>query len=57
MRYYKREDNNYILSIGIGEGGTEITETEYNEIMSVIQNKQREEQEQLNTNNGTRVIT
>ena len=39
MRYYKQIDNNYILAIGTGCGGTEITESEYNEIMTVIQNK------------------
>ena len=39
MRYYKHIENGYILAIGTGGNGTEITETEYNEIMSVIQNK------------------
>ena len=39
MRYYKYIENGYILAIGIGGGGTEITATEYNEIMSIIQNK------------------
>lgn len=39
MRYYKLIDNGYILGIGTGGGGTEITEAEYNEIMEVIQNK------------------
>ena len=38
MRYYKRISNNYILAIGTGYGGTEITEAEYNEIMAIIQN-------------------
>lgn len=37
MRYYKRISDNYILSIGTGNGNGEITEQEYNEIMSVIQ--------------------
>ena len=37
MRYYKNVDNGYILAIGTGNGGTEITEAEYNKIMSVIQ--------------------
>ena len=32
-------DGNYILAIGTGAGGTEITESEYNEIMTAIQNK------------------
>lgn len=39
MRFYKIIDNGYILRIGTGLDGTEITETEYNEIMSAIQNR------------------
>ena len=39
MRYYKIVENGYIMSIGTGGGGTEITETEYNTILSVIQQK------------------
>ena len=39
MRYYKDINNGYILAIGIGGGGTEITETEYNTIMAVIRQK------------------
>lgn len=39
MRFYKSLNNGYILAIGTGGGGTEITETEYNEIKTVIQNK------------------
>ena len=39
MRYYKIVENGYISSIGTGGGGTEITETEYNEILSAIRNK------------------
>lgn len=42
MRYYKTIDSGYILAIGTGSGGTEITESEYNEIMSVIQNRPQE---------------
>ena len=38
MRYNKQTSNNYILAIGTGYGGTEITEAEYNEIMTIIQN-------------------
>ena len=38
MRYNKQTFNNYILAIGTGYGGTEITEAEYNEIMAIIQN-------------------
>ena len=39
MRYNKQISNNYILAIGTGYGGTEITEAEYNEIMAIIQNR------------------
>ena len=39
MRYYKQTVNGYIIAIGTGGGGEEITEQEYNEIMTVIQNK------------------
>ena len=39
MRFYKQIDSSYILAIGTGNGGTEITESEYNEILTVIRNK------------------
>ena len=39
MKYYKIVDDNYILAIGTGNGGTEITEAEYNKILSVIQTR------------------
>ena len=39
MRYYKQIENGYILAIGTGGGGVTITEAEYNQIMSVIQQK------------------
>ena len=39
MRYYKQISNGYIIAIGTGGGGEEITEQEYNEIMTVIQSK------------------
>lgn len=39
MRYYKHTSNGYIVSIGTGNGGAEITESEYNTILSVIANK------------------
>lgn len=39
MRFYKIIDANCIITIGTGSGGTEITESEYNEILSVIRNK------------------
>lgn len=41
MRYYKQFSDNYILAIGTGPGNTEITESEYNEIMTLIQNRPR----------------
>ena len=37
MRYNKQTSNNYIIAIGTGYVGTEITETEYNDIMAIIQ--------------------
>ena len=39
MRYYKTIENNYITAVGTGGGGTEISSTEYNTILTVIQNK------------------
>lgn len=39
MRYYKNVEDGYIMAIGTGGGGVEITESEYNTIMSVIHNK------------------
>ena len=39
MRYYKLIENGYIIAIGTGGGGVEITEGEYNTIMAVIQGK------------------
>lgn len=39
MRYYKQIENGYIIAIGTGGGGTEITAAEYDEIMAAIQNK------------------
>lgn len=39
MRYFVQYGKkNHIIAIGTGYGGTEITETEYNEIMAIIQN-------------------
>lgn len=37
MRYFKQITDNYLIAIGTGAGGTEVTEAEYNEIMAVIQ--------------------
>lgn len=39
MRYYKQTDSGYIIAIGTGLAGTEITEDEYNTILSVIRAK------------------
>lgn len=39
IKYYKQLSDNYITAIGTGSGGTEITETEYNSILSVIQSR------------------
>ena len=38
MRYYKIVNNGYILVVGTGNGYTEITEEEYNDILNVISN-------------------
>lgn len=37
MRYNKQTSNNYIIAIGTGSGGIEITEAEYNAILEIIQ--------------------
>lgn len=39
MRHYKNIENGYILGIGKGAGGKEISAKEYNEILSVIHSK------------------
>jgi hypothetical protein len=39
MRYYKLVEDGYIIAIGTGAGGEEITKEEYDEIMSIIRNK------------------
>lgn len=39
MRFYKIIDSGYIISIGTGSGGAEITEQEYAEILAVIRDK------------------
>ncbi len=39
MRYCKIIDSGYIIAIGTGEGGVEITESEYTEILDIIHNK------------------
>lgn len=38
-RYYAIIENERLVMIGIGQGGTEITEAEYNQIMDVIQTR------------------
>lgn len=43
MRYYKQMSEDYIITIGIGLDGAEITQDEYNEILSVIQNRPQAE--------------
>lgn len=39
MRYYKKISDDYIAAIGTGPGGTEIPESEYNQIMAIIQSR------------------
>ena len=39
MRYYKLNIDGYLVSVGSGTGGTEITESEYNELLSIIHNR------------------
>lgn len=39
MRYFEIIENGYLISIGTGSGGTEITESEYNALLSMIREK------------------
>ena len=39
MRYYKIIIDGYLVSVGTGSGGEEITEAEYNSLLDVIRNK------------------
>lgn len=39
MRYYKIIDGDYLVAIGIGTGGDEITEAEYNALKEIIRNR------------------
>lgn len=39
MRYYKVNDGSKLIAIGTGYGGTEITESEYNTLLSMIREK------------------
>ena len=43
MRYYTQIIDNYLTAIGTGPGNTEITEAEYNQILSIIQNRPQSE--------------
>lgn len=39
MRYYKMIKDGYILGVGTGAGGVEITKEEYDEILTLVRNK------------------
>ena len=39
MRYYKLIENDTLIAIGTGAGGAEITESEYNALLSEIREK------------------
>ena len=39
MRYYKLIIDGYLVAIGNGNGGEEITEAEYNNLLAIIHNK------------------
>ena len=39
MRYYKLIENDTLIAIGTGAGGVEITEAEYNALLSEIRTK------------------
>lgn len=39
MRYYKIINSSYLIAVGHGSGGTEITEAEYSNLLEVIHNK------------------
>lgn len=39
MRYYKQVSDESLLAIGTGQGGTEITEAEYNALLAEIREK------------------
>lgn len=41
MRHYKETFGGYLLSVGVGNGFEEITENEYDTILSLIHNKPR----------------
>ena len=37
--FYKYINENFIIGVGIGSGGEEITEEEYNKILAIIKNR------------------
>jgi hypothetical protein len=39
MKYYKTINGDYLISVSTGSGGTEITESEYNDLLSIIHNR------------------
>ncbi len=39
MKYYKIIESGKLFAIGTGPGGTEITKTEYNELLAIIREK------------------
>lgn len=39
MRYYAQYNDNTLIAIGTGYGGTEITEAEYNSLLTMIREK------------------
>lgn len=39
MRYYKIIIDGYLIAVGTGNGGIEITEAEYNNLLGIIHNK------------------
>lgn len=43
MRFNKTALNGHVVSIGTGNSGTEITETEYNNLLEIIRNKPKAE--------------
>ena len=44
MRYYKNIEDGYLTAIGTGNGGTEITEEEYNSLLEHIHNRPEAEE-------------
>lgn len=44
MRYYKLVIDGYLIAIGTGAGGKEITEEEYNQILNIIQSSPKAEE-------------